>query len=82
MNELINILKLPYVWGGIGAVLGAGLGVNNLSIWLLAVLLGLFFVTMRITGPPEEGKEGRLFAGGSLLMVGWVLAFSIRGIVI
>ena len=82
MNEVINILKLPYIWGGAGVLLGAGLGANDLSIWILAVLLGLFFVTMKITGPAREGQEGKLFAGGSLLMLGWILAFSIRGIVI
>tara|TARA_A100001037_G_scaffold68881_1_gene61329 strand:+ start:4440 stop:4688 length:249 start_codon:yes stop_codon:yes gene_type:complete len=82
MNEVINILKLPYIWGGAGVLLGAGLGANDLSIWILAILLGLFFFTMKITGPAKQGKEGKLFAGGSLLMIGWILAFSVRGILI
>ena len=82
MNEVINILKLPYVWGGVGVLLGAGLGANDLSIWILAIVLGLFFFTMKMTGAAQEGKEGKLFAGGSLLMLGWILAFSIRGILI
>ena len=82
MNEVINILKLPYIWGGVGVLLGAGLGANDLSIWILAIGLGLFFFTMKMTGPAQEGKEGKLFAGGSLLMLGWILAFSIRGILI
>ena len=82
MNEVINILKLPYIWGGAGVLLGAGLGANDLSIWILAVLLALLFVTMKMTGPAQEGQEGKLFAGASLLMLGWILAFSIRGILI
>ena len=82
MNEVINILKLPYIWGGVGVLLGAGLGANDLSIWILAILLSLFFFTMKMAGPAQEGKEGKLFAGGSLLMLGWILAFSIRGILI
>mgnify|MGYP001461542957 FL=1 len=76
------VLRIPYVWGLLGLIVGAVLGANDLSVWLIAILMVAFLVFMKLTGPAGREGEGSLFAGGSLLMIGWILGFAIRSIVI
>ena len=76
------VLRIPYIWGLVGLIVGAVLGANDLSVWLIAILMIAFLVFMKLTGPAQKGGEGSLFAGGSLLMIGWILGFSIRSLAI
>lgn len=76
------VLRIPYIWGLLGLIVGAVLGANDLSVWLIAILMVAFLVFMKLTGPADRGGEGNLFAGGSLLMIGWIFGFAIRSIVI
>ena len=76
------VLRIPYIWGLLGLIVGAVLGANDLSVWLIAILMIAFLVFMKLTGPAQKGGEGSLFAGGSLLMIGWILGFSIRSLAI
>ena len=76
------VLRIPYIWGLLGLIVGAVLGANDLSVWLIAILMVAFLVFMKLTGPAKREGEGSLFAGGSLLMIGWILGFAIRSIVI
>jgi len=76
------VFRIPYVWGLLGLIVGGVLGANDLSVWLIAILMVAFLVFMKLTGPAKREGEGSLFAGGSLLMIGWILGFAIRSIVI
>ena len=80
--SVYGVLRIPYIWGLVGLIVGAVLGANDLSVWLIAILMIAFLVFMKLTGPAQKGGEGSLFAGGSLLMVGWILGFSIRSLAI
>ena len=80
--SVYGVLRIPYIWGLVGLIVGAVLGANDLSVWLIAIFMIAFLVFMKVTGPAQKGGEGRLFAGGSLLMIGWMLGFSIRSIAI
>jgi len=80
--SVYGVLRIPYIWGLVGLIVGAVLGANDLSVWLIAILMIAFLVFMKLTGPAQNGGEGSLFAGGSLLMIGWILGFSIRSLAI
>lgn len=80
--SVYGVLRIPYIWGLVGLIVGAVLGANDLSVWLIAILMIAFLVFMKLTGPAQKGEEGSLFAGGSLLMIGWILGFSIRSLAI
>ena len=80
--SVYGVLRIPYIWGLVGLIVGAVLGANDLSVWLIAILMIAFLVFMKLTGPAQKGGEGSLFAGGSLLMIGWLLGFSIRSLAI
>ena len=80
--SVYGVLRIPYIWGLVGLIVGAVLGANDLSVWLIATLMIAFLVFMKLTGPAQKGGEGSLFAGGSLLMIGWILGFSIRSLAI
>ena len=80
--SVYGVLRIPYIWGLVGLIVGAVLGANDLSVWLIAILMMAFLVFMKLTGPAQKGGEGSLFAGGSLLMIGWILGFSIRSLAI
>ena len=80
--SVYGVLRIPYIWGLVGLIVGAVLGANDLSVWLIAILMIAFLVFMKLTGPAQKGGEGSLFAGGSLLMIGGILGFSIRSLAI
>ena len=41
----------------------------------------LFIAFLKIQGEAEHHTEGKIFAGGPLIMIGWIRGFSIRGII-
>ena len=82
LMSLVTILRIPFIWGFIGLVIGAILGANDLAIWLVAILLISFLVFMKFSGPAKDDGEGSLFAGGSVIMLAWIVGFIIRGILL
>ena len=79
---IATILKLPYLWALLGLLLGGVFGASDLSVWLIATSLVVFLLFMKFSGLPKREGEGNLFSGGVLLIVGWILGFIIRGILI
>ena len=79
---IATILKLPYLWALLGLLLGGVCGASDLSVWLIATSLVVFLLFMKFSGLPKREGEGKLFSGGVLLIVGWILGFIIRGILI
>ena len=69
-------------WGVIGLVIGAALGVTQISVVLVAVGLGAFIAYLSFHGPARQETEGRLFAAGSVFMIMWMLGFVVRGLVL
>ena len=67
-------------WGVVGFAIGLALGVNAISVWLVAIGLGLFVVYLAIHGPARRETEGSLFASGSVFMVAWIVGFVVRGL--
>ena len=80
--SVYGVLRIPYIWGLVGLIVGAVLGANDLSVWLIATLMIAFLVFMKLTGPAQKGGEGSLIAAGSMLMIGWILGYSIRSLAI
>jgi uncharacterized membrane protein len=56
----LAVLKIPYVWGFIGLIIGALFGATILAVWLIAIILVAFLIFMKLTGPAEESGEGAL----------------------
>ena len=79
---IATILKLPYLWALLGLLLGGVFGASDLSVWLIATSLVVFLLFMKFSGLPTKEGEGKLFSGGVLLIVGWILGFVIRRILI
>ena len=78
---VITILKIPFFWAAAGFLVGVVLGVNNISVCLIAALLLAFLVVVKSSGPAREESEGFLFSGGSALMLAWILGFAVKGII-
>ncbi len=49
--SVYGVLRIPYIWGLVGLIVGAVLGANDLSVWLIAILIMAFLVFMKLTGP-------------------------------
>lgn len=77
---ILRIIDSPFTWGTLGFIIGASLGVNATSVWLVAIGFGGFLMYLRIHGPADHHNEGWLFAGGPSFMMSWVLGFVVRGI--
>lgn len=69
-------------WGVVGFVIGLALGVNTLSVWLVAIGMGLFVANLALHGPARRETEGALFASGGVFMVAWIAGFVVRGLLI
>ena len=74
-------LNLSWIcWGILGFAIGLALGVTTLSASLIAIGLGLFAVFLALNGPAKRESEGRLFAGGGVFIVMWLVGFAVRGL--
>ena len=74
-------LNLSWIcWGIVGFAIGLALGVTTLSASLIAIGLGLFAVFLALNGPARRESEGRLFAGGGMFIVMWLVGFAVRGL--
>ena len=67
--------------GAVFFVVGLALGVNALSVWLLAAGFGAFVAYLWLRGPARQGREGWLFAFGPAVLMSWVAGFVVRGLV-
>ncbi len=67
-------------WGVVGFIVGLALGVNDLSVWLVAIGLGLFIAYLALHGPAKRETEGSLFAAGGVFMTAWIIGFVVRGL--
>ena len=82
LDRLSNkwLVDSPIPWGLVGFLIGLGLGVTTLSVWLLAIGLGAYLVYFKLHGPVEHSTETWLFAAGPVFMMSWVLGFIVRGL--
>ena len=78
--SLLRLKDSPATWALAGFGIGLGLGVNSASVWLIAIALGVFILNLRLNGPAQWKTEGRLFLGGSALMLSWLVGFVVHGI--
>ena len=78
--SLSALVDSPVPWGLAGFVIGIVLGVNTLSVSLVAIGLVGFLVYLWRHGPADESTEGRLFASGPIFITTWLAGFIIRGI--
>ena len=67
-------------WGLVGFAIGAALGVNTLSVWLVAAGLGVFVVYLWLHGAARQQTEGRLFAAAPVFIMAWLAGFVVRGL--
>ncbi|KAA1295807.1 MAG: hypothetical protein CL699_06390 [Chloroflexi bacterium] len=81
MEKIIQILRVPYIWGSLALLNGLVFAVQSISVWIVAALMLLFIAFLKIQGEAEHHTEGKIFAGGPLIMIGWIIGFSIRGII-
>ena len=79
--SLIRRLDSWITWGVAGAAIGFALGVNTASVVLVAIGLGGFVVYLKMHDPPNQDREGSLFAAGSVFMIAWLVGFIIRGLI-
>ena len=69
-------------WGVVGFAIGMALGVNTISVWLVAIGLGVFIAYLALHGPARRETEGSLFASGGVFMIAWMLGFIARGLLL
>lgn len=80
--SLVKLVDSPLSWGLAGLVIGLALGVTQLSAWLVVLGLVAFAAYLRLHGPARPETEGRLFAAGPVFILGWLVGFVLRGILI
>lgn len=69
-------------WGVVGFVIGLALGVNSVSVWLVAIGMGVFIAYVALHGPARRETEGALFATGGVFMMAWIVGFVARGLLL
>ncbi|MDA0769723.1 MAG: hypothetical protein BZY79_03240 [SAR202 cluster bacterium Casp-Chloro-G4] len=78
--DIARFADTPFSWAIVGFIIGIALGVNAISVILLAIGLGLFLLYLRLHGPAEQSTEGRLFAAGPVFIVSWIVGFVVHGL--
>ncbi len=73
-----RLVDSPLPWGAAGFAIGTALGVNTLSVWLVAAGLGVFLVYLWLHGAARQQTEGWLFASGPVFMMAWLAGFVVR----
>ena len=75
-----RLIDSPLSWAVGGFAIGLGLGVTSASVWLLAIGLGGYVLYLKLHGPAHRDTESRLFAGGPVFMLSWLVGFVVRGL--
>ena len=81
MSTVKRYLDTPIIWGLVSFVVGLVLGVNLVSVILLAIGLGGFLLYLRLHGEAEDSRETLLFASGPILIIAWMAGFVVRSLV-
>mgnify|MGYP004364793567 CR=1 FL=1 len=76
----IRIIDSPISWALAGLAIGMALGVNSVSVWLVAIGLGLYVVYLKAHGPANQKTEGNLVSAGPAFMMAWLVGFVIHGL--
>ena len=79
-SAVLKKLDSWITWGIAGFIIGIALGVNDLSVWLVAIGLGAFIAYVALHGPARRETEGGLFAAGGVFIVAWIAGFVARGL--
>lgn len=80
VGAVLKKLDSWVTWGVVGFIIGLALGVNDLSVWLVAIGLGLFIAYLVLHGPARRETEGGLFAAGGVFMMAWMAGFIARSL--
>ena len=78
---LTRYIDTPFSWAIVGFAIGAALGVNFISVVLVALGLGAFVLYMYLHGPAKPETEGWLFAGAPAFIVAWMVGFFVNSLV-
>ena len=76
----LQYIDNPVPWAIVGFIIGAALGVNFVSVALVAVGLGAFVLYMFLHGPAKRETEGRLFAACPVFIVAWMVGFVVHNL--
>ncbi len=79
---ILGYIDSPLSWAVVGFAIGAALGVNFISVALVAVGLGAFLLYMFLHGPAEQRTEGKLFAAAPVFIVAWMVGFVVHNLII
>lgn len=78
---ILQYIDNPIPWAIVGFIIGAALGVNFLSVILVAVGLGAFILYLFLHGPARRETEGKLFAACPVFIVAWMVGFVVHNLV-
>ena len=76
----LQYIDNPIPWAIVGFIIGAALGVNFVSVALVAVGLGAFVLYMFLHGPAKRETEGRLFAACPVFILAWMVGFVVHNL--
>ena len=79
---ILQYIDNPIPWAIVGFIIGAALGVNLLSVVLVAVGLGTFVLYLFLHGPARRETEGKLFAACPIFIVAWMVGFVVHNLVL
>lgn len=79
---ILQYIDNPIPWAIVGFIIGAALGVNLLSVVLVAVGLGAFVLYLFLHGPARRETEGKLFAACPIFIVAWMVGFVVHNLVL
>ena len=82
MSTVIRYLDTPITWALVGFVIGLVLGVNLVSVILLAIGLGVFLLYLRVHGDADDSTETLLFASGPIFIIAWMAGFVVHSLVL
>ena len=76
----LHLIDSPFSWALAGLAIGFGLGVDAVSVWLLALGLGGYVAYLWRHGSAQGETEGRLFVAGPAFILSWTVGFIIHGL--
>ncbi len=76
-----RIVESPFAWAAAGFAIGLGLAAATASSWAIAIGVVAFIAFLWQLGPARPRTEGKVFAAGPALLMGWVLGFVVRGLI-
>ena len=78
---ILPYIDSPISWAAVGFIIGAALGVNFISVALVAVGIGAFILYLFLHGPARSETEGKLFAACPVFIVAWMVGFVVHNLV-